>query len=331
VSQLRKRRLGKTNLQVTELSLGGLFVADKYTENRNEAVALIHLALEKGINYFDTAPLYGNSQEVFGQALKGCAGDYILGTKCGRWDYKTGPYFDLDAYKQQLDDSLSKLGRDNVDILYIHESDWAVYWKDMPTPRTQREILLDESYNYTDAPVTQFLRWSKEQGIIKHLGISGNNAHLLARVLKDIDLEVEVILVAFQYSLIWRNARKYLLDVAKDLDIGVVLGAPLQQGRLAVPHPEYFKDQPSWMDDDTRQRFAKLYEIQKETGLSLAEMACRFILADPDFSTVIPGAGNVGQLQENINSALAGPLHYDLHDRLDKLGKVFKGLFDKDY
>ena len=70
MSQLRKRRLGKTNLYVTELSLGGLFVCDQYGKNRKESVALIHLALEKGINYLDTAPYYGNSQEVFGEALK---------------------------------------------------------------------------------------------------------------------------------------------------------------------------------------------------------------------------------------------------------------------
>jgi len=159
----------------------------------------------------------------------------------------------------------------------------------------------------------------------KHLGISGNNAHLLAKVLRESSLEVEVVLVAFQYSLIWRNAPEHLLPLAKELDVGVVLGAPLQQGRLAAPRTEWLSEPPDWMDDDLRTRLQELYEIQKETGLTLAEMTMRFMLSDPDFATVIPGPSSVAQLEENVNASRSGPLPSDVHSRIEALGRVFSG------
>jgi aryl-alcohol dehydrogenase-like predicted oxidoreductase len=332
MSEIRKRRLGRTGLDVTEVGLGTVFLTRQMGVERQDAVGVIHRALELGVNYVDTAPLYGDAQEVVGEALAGREEDYILSTKCGRWKgWTTGPFRDLDAFKAQFEESLKLLRRDSVDILYIHEADFAIYWEDMEIPRTKCEMDLDGSYDYSSSPVAKFLRWAKQQGMVRHLGISGNNAHLLAKVLREIDLDVEVVLVAFQYSLIWRNAREYLLPLAKEMDVGVVLGAPLQQGRLAVPHEEWLAEPPEWMADDTRERFAALYAIQKEAGMTLAELGGRFLLADPDFAALIPGAANVEQLEENVACSAAGPLPKELHDRLDALGKVFAGLFSKDY
>ena len=327
---ISKRPLGKTGLEVAEIGLGGAFIHEGET-GHDEAVCVVHRALELGVNYFDTAPLYGNSQEVLGEALQGRKEPCLLGTKCGRWDWRTGPYRDLDAFKWQFDQTLRALRRHCVDILYIHEADWSVYWRDEATPRKTRHICSDGDYDYHEAPVTRFLLWAKEQGMAKHLGISGNNAHLLAKVLHESALPMEVVLVAFQYSLIWRNARQHLLPLARELGIGVVLGAPLQQGLLAVPRVDWLEDPPDWMDDDLRTRFAELYAIHQETGLSLAELAARFLLADRDVATVIPGAATVEQLEENVGCAALGPLAPDVHARLDSLGRVFDGVRGIDY
>jgi len=70
----------------------------------------------------------------------------------------------------------------------------------------------------------------------------------LAKVLREIDLDVEVVLVAFQYNLIWRNAREHLLPLARETNVGGVLGAPLQLGRLAVPHEEWLAQPPFPLD-----------------------------------------------------------------------------------
>ncbi len=157
----------------------------------------------------------------------------------------------------------------------------------------------------------------------RFLGISGNNAHLLAKVLREMDTPIDVVLTAFQYSLVWRNAPRDLFPLAAELDVGIVLGAPLQQGLLAQPHPEWLRDPPDWMDEDLRSRFERLYAIQAETGLSLAELAIRFLLRDPRFASVIPGAASIEQLEENVRCATAGPLPDELHARLDALGRVF--------
>jgi len=326
MTDLKKRALGKTGLEVTELGLGGVFISEKKTMHA-EGMGVVRRALELGVNYIDTAPFYGNSQQVLGEALQGLAQPCLIGTKCGRWDWRTGSYRELDAFKRQFEQSLKDLRRDSVDILYIHEADWAVYWRDMPVPREVCHLSPEDVPDYGSAPVTRFLLWARDQGMARHLGISGNNAHLLAKVLKESRWPIDVVLVAFQYSLVWRNAREHLLPLAREKGVGVVLGAPLQQGRLAVPYTEWLEKPPDWMDKDLGERFRSLYAIQRESGLSLAELGMRFLLADPDFATVIPGAKTIEELEANVRAIRAGPLPRDLHDRLRRLGRVFAGLY----
>jgi aryl-alcohol dehydrogenase-like predicted oxidoreductase len=319
---IAKRRLGRTDLQVTELGLGGVFVRTAVTAP-GEGVRVVQRALELGVNYLDTAPLYGDSQQVLGEALQDVTAPYLLGAKCGRWDWETGPYRSLDAFKRQFEQTLRDLRRDEVDILYIHEADWAPYWTDMSVPRTTQFLEPDAEYDFDGAPVAVFLRWVKDQRRARFLGISGNNAHLLAKVLREMETPIDVVLTAFQYSLLWRNAPHELFPLAAELDVGVVLGAPLQQGRLAQAYPEWVRNPPDWMDEDLRARYERLYAIQAETGLSLAELAIRFLLRDRRFASVIPGAASIEQIEENVRCATAGPLPDELHARLDALGRVF--------
>jgi aryl-alcohol dehydrogenase-like predicted oxidoreductase len=329
MSGLSKRPLGRTGLEVTELGLGGVFISEKKTP-RDEGVRVVQRALELGINYIDTAPFYGNSQQIIGEALQGRTESHILGTKCGRWDWKTGPYRDLDAFKRQFEQSLADLRRESVDILYIHEADWAVYWQDMDLPRQDCHVSLDRKYDYASAPVARFLLWAKGQRLTRFVGISGNNAHLLAKVLRQSDLPIDVVLAAFQYSLVWRNAKAHLLPLARQMGVGVVLGAPLQQGRLATVHPEWLDAgtiRPDWMDAELQDQYRDLCDICQRTGLCLAELGLRFLLADPDFATVIPGAKTVTELEQNVRAAQAGPLPAEVQAHLDRLGRVFPGLY----
>ena len=85
MTKISKRPLGKTGLEVTEVGLGGCFICEGATEH-DEAIRVVHRALELGVNYIDTAPFYGNSQEVLGEALEGRKEPYYLGTKCGLED-----------------------------------------------------------------------------------------------------------------------------------------------------------------------------------------------------------------------------------------------------
>lgn len=330
MNQIKKRPLGNTGLALTELGLGGVYLSPK---KGADPVALIRRAKTLGINFFDTAPIYagGDSQQAIGEALSDESDACVLATKCGRWGWENGPYRDLDAYKAQLESSLNILNRDCIDVFFIHEADWAVYWEDMPLPRLRCELELTDTFDYESAPVTQFLVWAQEQKMIKHLGLSGNNSHLLTKVLHEFPLRIEAVLVAFQYSLIWRNIKPELLPAAKEKNVGVILGSPLQQGKLAVPHPEWVQNPPEWMDEDTRQRFANLYALQQDTGLSLAELSVRYLLADPNFTSMVIGSSNMQHLEDNVAYAQAGPLPPDIHNQVESLGKVFPGLWGKDF
>ena len=323
MSPIRKRTLGQTGIEISEVGFGSCFIRAGRNE-RDQGIRAAQRALELGVNYIDTAPFYGDSQEVLGEALDGRGETYVLGTKCGRWDWETGPHRDVDAFKLQFEKTLQNLRRDSVDILYIHEADWAVFWEDQPIPRSTRLIDPSRSYDFSGAPVVEFLDWAKSQGLTRHFGISGNNAHLLAKVLRESNIGIDVVLVAFQYSLIWRNACEHLLPIAKELGVGVVLGTPFQQGRLSVPKAEWLEARPQWMDSDTHERFIQLYRIQEESGLSLAELGLRFILADQDFDCVLTGASNEGEMEANVGCSRSGPLPAELHRKLEGLGKVFK-------
>src|SRR3954466_5994047 len=177
-NRIPRRPFGKTGIEVTQVSLGSLFVSEWFGTQREDGIQVIHRALEQGINYIDTAPFYGNAQQVLGEALAGRPESYYISSKCGRWDYKTGSYRSLDAFKQQFETTLRDLRRDAVDILYIHEADWYAFWEDVAEPQPTPYIELDKQYDYASAPIVQFLQWAKEQKLTRFIGISGNNADL---------------------------------------------------------------------------------------------------------------------------------------------------------
>ena len=118
---MRYRTLGKTGLQVSELGMGGLFVSS-FAAEREEGCRAIRRALELGVNYVDTAPGYRDSEEVLGVALAGVEQPYTLSTKLGG---RPQPFDaqDKDALRRSVETSLRLLGRDQLDILMIHEPD----------------------------------------------------------------------------------------------------------------------------------------------------------------------------------------------------------------
>ena len=115
---MKKRVLGRTGLEVGELSMGGLFVAS-FAAGQAEASAAVRRAFELGVNYIDTAPGYGNSEEALGVALEGLDFDYYIATKLGGKPTPFNPQ-DKDALLFSFEESLRLLKRDSVDILMIH-------------------------------------------------------------------------------------------------------------------------------------------------------------------------------------------------------------------
>src|SRR5512133_2049031 len=166
---MKTRSLGRTGLQVTELALGGLFVSS-YGGEYTQAKAAIECALELGVNYIDTAPGYGNSEEVLGKALEGATAPYVLSTKLGGRPQPFHPQ-DKSELMKSVEESLRLLKRDHIDILMIHEPD-----------RPGQYNWWSDPVNF-DGSVMDALADLKRQGIIRYIGLGGTTAYELPHII----------------------------------------------------------------------------------------------------------------------------------------------------
>ena len=309
---MQTRNYGNQDDSVSALGLGGAFLTQR---SFAEGVATVRRALDLGITYFDTSPMYcqGASQAVLGEALDGVRQPHLLATNLG---YFKDPahYHDPDALAAQLGENLRLLRRSGVDTLQLHEADMHHWWA-TDTARAGR-IDLDAEYDFAGAPALDFLSQCRADGRCRFAGISGNTADAMTHIHRYID--VDTLLLAFNYDLIRRSARRVLPA------IGVkgttrMLGAVFQRG-LARVQPELLQSPPDWMTPLLKQRFAELYDLQKESGLSLAALGVRYILQQPDIACVIIGAAGPEEIEECVRAAQAGPLPADLYERVEALG-----------
>jgi len=306
LSPLQTRTLGKTGLAVTELSLGGLFVASWFSEE-DPAVAAVHRAIELGVNYIDTAPGYGNSEEVLGKALEGIEAPLVISTKLGA---RPQPFNaqDADALLFSIDESLRLLKRDTIDILMIHEPDRPGqfdWWSD---------------WAKVDGPVFGVLDRLKREGIIKYTGLGGTTAYEIARIMRT--GKFDVVLTAFNYSLLWREAEIDVLPTAKALGMGVVIGSPLQQGALARRYDDQVNNGALWLSSPRRKQYQALYAFLDELGMSLPEAGLRFVISNPDISCVLMGARSPEEVEQNAAAVTKGPLPADVLTRLNEIAAM---------
>jgi aryl-alcohol dehydrogenase-like predicted oxidoreductase len=303
---MKKRTLGRTGLQVSELSLGGLFVAS-FASPLDTARATVSRALELGINYIDTAPAYGNSEDVLGQVLKGEKRPLLLSTKLG---YKPQPFQprDRDCLLASVETSLRLLSRTSVDILMIHEPDRPGqfdWWSD---------------WDEINGPVLDVLAELKKSGTIRFTGVGGTTAHELARIVRT--GKFDVVLTAYNYSLLWREAALEIFPAAAERNVGVILGSPLQQGALSRRYDEQVKSGAAWLSKPRRDQLLKLYKLLDEAEMDIAEMGLRFVLSNPTVGTVLFGAASPQEVERDVAAADKGPLPADLIRRIDEIADM---------
>jgi L-galactose dehydrogenase len=299
---------------VTVLGLGGGFLDHR---SYADGVATVRRALERGITYFDTSPLYGRgvSQRILGEALEGRKEPYTLATKLGHFPAH-GHFRDADALRAQIDDNLRLLRRDAVDVLQVHEADWHCWWSD-DAPH-EGALRAEAAYDFAQAPVLRVLREARERGRCRFIGITGNGADNMARVLRGVD--VDTFLVAFNYDLIGRAIRREALPAARSKGVATILGGVFQNGRLATVYREWLTEPPPWMSKTYQERLARLYTIQEECGLSLVELTLRYLLADERITVILAGASTPAEVDISVEAAQRGPLPADLHQAIEALG-----------
>ena len=305
------RKYGTTGTETSALGLGGAFLTQR---SFAEGVATVRRALDLGVRYFDTSPMYcqGASQPVLGAALDGVGGDYLLATKLG---YFANPsrFHSVEALTTQFEENLRLLRRDQVDTLQLHEADMHHWWS--PDPSRRGRIAPELDYRFAQAPALEALRQLKAQGRCRFIGISGNGAAEMERVLSHI--EIDTLLLAFNYDLLRHQARA-VLPIAGQRGVAKMVGAIFQHG-LSHPQPELLTDPPAWMDADLAQRFGRLYALQADSGLTLAAMGVRYMLAQPEPEVIIIGAAGPEQIEECVKAAEQGPLPEDLYQEIEAL------------
>lgn len=311
---MQKRRLGRTGLEVSVLgygagAVGGLFTRGDARDQERAAAR----AIEAGINYFDTAPVYGNgeSERNLGRALRSLKADVIVGTKVRLTAEHRGNV--AAAIAQGMEDSLGRMGRDHVDLFQLHNPLAAVDAGD----RLQIDIALNEV-----APAMDRLR---RQGKTRFIGFSGvgEPAALLKAVDSKLFDTVQVVYNALNPSAggpMPKGAPGLdygrLLDRAKATDMGTIVIRALAAGALsgtADRHPLAMQQvppigsAPDFAGDVARAR--QLEPLLREgVAASLTELAERFVISHPAVSTMLIGYSTLGHLEEAIAAVGKGPL-----------------------
>ncbi len=303
---MEKAVLGRTGLQVSRLGLGGLFVSS-YGAALEDARAAVKRAVELGVNYIDTAPMYLDSEEVLGKILPDIHQPLIISTKLGA---RPRPFDarDADALRESFETSCRLLGRDHIDILMIHE------------PDRPRQFDWWEDFAKAEGPVMGVLDALRAEGRIGYLGLGGTTAYDMARL---IDTgKFDVVLTAFNYSLLWREAEHAIFPAAKARNVGVVAASPLQQGALANRWTEEVASGAPWLSPPRRAQFKALYRFVDEVGISLPDLALRFVLSNPAVHVVLNGARGVSDIEASAAAIARGPLPADVMKRLDEIAAM---------
>jgi aryl-alcohol dehydrogenase-like predicted oxidoreductase len=301
------RTLGRTGLRVSALGMGGLFVSRHGGRDREEARRAVHRALELGVNYVDTAPGYADSEEVLGYALAGAPAPYFLSTKLGGRPQPFDPQ-DRDGLRRSVEESLRLLRRDYIDILFIHEPDRPGqydWWTD------------HERY---EGPVDEVLAELKTRGLIRFTGLGGTTAYEMPHIMAT--GRYDVVLTAFNYSLLWREATITVLPEARRQGLGVIAGSPLQQGALAARYDDEVRSGARWLSPPRRAQYLRLYGLVDELGIPLPELALRFVLSNPDIHLTLMGARSLAEVEANARAVERGPLPRDVLARLDEIAAL---------
>jgi aryl-alcohol dehydrogenase-like predicted oxidoreductase len=245
---VQRRTLGKTGLEVSELALGGLFVSEigGPFEQAREA---IHRALELGVNYIDTAPACRNSETVIGRALEDVDRPLILSTKLAGKPEPFDPR-SRDCLLRSLESSMRALGRDHIETLVIHE------------PDRPRQYDWWAGSARCEGPVMDVLEELRSEGTVDFLGLGGTTAYEIVPLIRT--GRFDLVLTAFNYSPLWREAEREVLPAAAAQGMGIVVGSALQQGALARRYEEEIAGGAPWLSPPRREQYGVLYAFLDE-------------------------------------------------------------------
>jgi aryl-alcohol dehydrogenase-like predicted oxidoreductase len=300
---MQTRRLGNSNLDITPVGLGAWAIGGSGWEfawgsqNDKDSVAAIHRALELGVNWIDTAAIYGlgHSEEVVGRALKDWRGPkpYVF-TKCGLRGNAKGEVqkvLSADSIRGEVEDSLRRLSADVIDLYQIH-------WP--PDPDSSA---LEEGFST--------LANLKREGKVRWIGVSNFDVQQLGRA----QAIAPVTSLQPRYSLVHRDVEDEVLPYCLSEGIGVIVYSPMASGLLTgamtrdratkLPNNDWRRNHPDFTEPNLSRNLAlvdRLQEIGKRYNRSAGEVAVAWTLHNPAVTGAIVGARNARQAEQAMRA-----------------------------
>jgi len=293
---MQTRPFGKTDMQITPVGIGAWAMGGNNwgPQDDIESIKAIKRGLDLGINWIDTAAIYGlgHSEEVVGEAIKGREKPYIF-TKCSLvWDQQknVGHSLKRDSIRQEVEASLQRLNIDVIDLYQIH-------WPD-PDPE------IEEGWSA--------LAELKKEGKVRHIGVSNFNVEQLKRAEKIAPVET----LQPPYSLLRREVDHKILPYCQDENIGVIVYSPMASGLLSgqmtkeriaqMPDSDWRKGNSAFQEPQLSQNL-ELANLLSEIGfphnMSAGVVAIAWTLQNPAVTAAIVGVRNIAQVEEIINAA----------------------------
>ena len=291
---MKRRTLGQ-GLEVSEQGLGCMGMSEFYgVGDDDESIATIHEALERGVNFLDTADMYGpfTNERLVGRAIKDRRGEVVLATKFGNQRGEDGSFIRINGTPEYVraacDDSLSRLGVDVIDLYYQH--------------RVDRSVPIEETWGAMKSLV--------EAGKVRFLGISEASSATLEKA----HAVHPVAALQSEYSLWTRDPEDGVLDTCRRLGIGFVAYSPLGRGfltneasnREGTGERDYRKNHPRFSGENYEanlQLVTNLESLATVKGVTVAQMALAWVLSRGADVVPIPGTKRRKWLRENIEAS----------------------------
>src|SRR5215469_1917416 len=295
---MKKRKLGKGNLEVSALGLGCMGMSWSYgpAKDKREMISLLHAAVERGVTFFDTAEVYGpfKNEELVGEALAPYRGKVAIATKFGwepnpvdsdRWSaLNSRP----EHIKQVAEASLKRLRLETIDLFYQHRVDLNVPIED----------------------VAGAVRGLIQEGKVRHFGLSEASAQTIRRA----HAVQPLAALQSEYSLFWREPEQTVMPTLEELGIGFVPFSPLGKGFLTGK----IDAETKFDSTDFRNTVPRICEENRKTNQALvdvvtsfaekkkatpAQIALAWLLAKKPWIVPIPGTTKLSRLEENLGGA----------------------------